>query len=259
MSKGAAEKTPADEYLIPGGGEFYLAGDVDDLPAGIVQMLRDNGVPQKIMERTDRYFCTADINGNAVLLEGDYGSLPLASYFTLNRRFSRHAAGNFTYFHNKETDDSYFFPDRNRIFYADYDIADLLSRYPDKMGSYMAICHEPEFSGLMTDDIYAYVKNCSLPGLNINTEYSMAVSAHHEMDFYILDSILTFATERQARVVSAVVKMFVVNQQRKYGIQGDDSQNIYAENNCLMVRGVKMSPAAGDKLLEYLISEIYLR
>ena len=251
---GRKEKSePSLPGFIPGGCSTYLAGRVEALPGMFAEMFAKNGIPDSVIKNTDRiYCCFVTPDKLTVFLEGDYTKLHAKAYFNAKKnRFAKKAENGFEYYQDLETGAGYCLPSRKLIIYTEDDMQKLLAEYdPD---SYLI----SELDGLYTQDIFVFRDNPTIEDLSLKRHYQVYLWANITSGFYSLDSDLCFANEKDARVASPVVKLFVRNLIKKIEIEEYNTGKPVSTNaEKVQIRGIIVPKDKGGPVFEYFISEL---
>ncbi len=251
---GRKEKSePSLPGFIPGGCSTYLAGRVEALPGMFAEMFAKNGIPDSVIKNTDRiYCCFITPDKLTVFLEGDYTKLHAKAYFNAKKnRFAKKAENGFEYYQDLETGAGYCLPSRKLIIYTEDDMQKLLAEYdPD---SYLI----SELDGLYTQDIFVFRDNPTIEDLSLKRHYQVYLWANITSGFYSLDSDLCFANEKDARVASPVVKLFVRNLIKKIEIEEYNTGKPVSTNaEKVQIRGIIVPKDKGGPVFEYFISEL---
>ena len=238
--------------FIPGGCSTYLAGRVNALPGMFAEMFTKNGIPDQVIKDTDRiYCCFVTPDKLTVFLEGDYSKLHAKTYFNVKKRYEKHSENGFDYYIDLETGAGYCLPSKKLIIYTEDDMQKLLSAYdPD---SYLV----SELDGLYTQDIFVFRDNPSIQDLKLKRHYQVYLWANIESGFYSLDSDLCFSGEKDARVASPVVKLFVQNLIKKIEIgEFNTGRPVSVNADKVQIRGIIVPKEKGSPVFEYFISEL---
>jgi len=238
--------------FIPGGCSTYLAGRVDALPGMFADMFAKNGIPDQVIKDTDRiYCCFVTPDKVTVFLEGDYSKLHAKTYFNVKKRYEKHSENGFDYYIDLETGAGYCLPSKKLIIYTEDDMQKLLAAYdPD---SYLV----SELDGLYTQDIFVFRDNPSIQDLKLKRHYQVYLWANIESGFYSLDSDLCFSNERDAKVASPVVKLFVQNLIKKIEIgEYNTGRPVSVNADKVQIRGIIVPKDKGSPVFEYFISEL---
>jgi len=238
--------------FIPGGCSTYLAGRVDALPGMFADMFAKNGIPDQVIKDTDRiYCCFVTPDKVTVFLEGDYSKLHAKTYFNVKKRYEKRAENGFDYYIDLETGAGYCLPSKKLIIYTEDDMQKLLAAYdPD---SYLV----SELDGLYTQDIFVFRDNPSIQDLKLKRHYQVYLWANIESGFYSLDSDLCFSNERDAKVASPVVKLFVQNLIKKIEIgEYNTGRPVSVNADKVQIRGIIVPKDKGSPVFEYFISEL---
>ena len=238
--------------FIPGGCSTYLAGRVDALPAMFADMFAKNGIPDQVIKDTDRiYCCFVTPDKLTVFLEGDYSKLHAKTYFNVKKRYEKRTENGFDYYIDLETGAGYCLPGRKLIIYTEDDMQRLLAAYnPD---SYLV----SELDGLYTQDIFVFRDNPTIQDLKLKRHYQVYLWANIESGFYSLDSDLCFSGEKDARVASPVVKLFVQNLIKKIEIgEYNTGRPVSVNADKVQIRGIIVPKDKGSPVFEYFISEL---
>ena len=251
---GRKEKSePSLPGFIPGGCSTYLAGRVEALPGMFAEMFAKNGIPDSVIKNTDRiYCCFVTPDKLTVFLEGDYTKLHAKAYFNAKKnRFAKKAENGFEYYQDLETGAGYCLPSRKLIIYTEDDMQKLLAEYdPD---SYLI----SELDGLYTQDIFVFRDNPTIEDLSLKRHYQVYLWANITSGFYSLDSDLCFANEKDARVASPVVKLFVRNLIKKIEIEEFNTGKPVSTNaEKVQIHGIIVPKDKGGPVFEYFISEL---
>jgi hypothetical protein len=238
--------------FIPGGCSTYLAGRVNALPGMFAEMFTKNGIPDQVIKDTDRiYCCFVTPDKLTVFLEGDYSKLHAKTYFNVKKRYEKHSENGFDYYIDLETGAGYCLPSKKLIIYTEDDMQKLLAAYdPD---SYLV----SELDGLYTQDIFVFRDNPSIQDLKLKRHYQVYLWANIESGFYSLDSDLCFSGEKDARVASPVVKLFVQNLIKKIEIgEFNTGRPVSVNADKVQIRGIIVPKEKGSPVFEYFISEL---
>ena len=220
--------------FIPGGCSTYLAGRVDALPAMFAEMFAKNGIPDQVIRNTDRiYCCFVTPDRITVFLEGDYSKLHAKAYLNAKKRYEKRAENGFDYYIDQETGAGLCLPGSKLIIYTEDDMQKLLAAYdPD---SYLI----SELDGLYTQDIFVFRDNPSIQDLKLKRHYQVYLWANITSGFYSLDSDLCFSGEKDARVASPVVKLFVNNLIKKIEIgEYNTGRPVSTNGDKVQIRGI---------------------
>ena len=238
--------------FIPGGCSTYLAGRVNALPGMFKDLFAKNGIPDQVIRNTDRiYCCFVTPDKITVFLEGDYSKLHAKTYFNVKKRYEKRAENGFEYYIDLETGAGFCLPGKKLIIYTEDDMQKLLAAYdPD---SYLV----SELDGLYTQDIFVFRDNPSIQDLKLKRHYQVFLWANITSGFYSLDSDLCFANEKDARVASPVVKLFVNNLLKKIEItEYNTGRPVSVNADKVQIRGVVVPQDKGSPVFEYFISEL---
>lgn len=238
--------------FIPGGCSTYLAGRVDALPAMFAEMFAKNGIPDQVIRNTDRiYCCFVTPDKITVFLEGDYSKLHAKAYLNAKKRYEKRAENGFDYYIDQETGAGLCLPGSKLIIYTEDDMQKLLAAYdPD---SYLI----SELDGLYTQDIFVFRDNPSIQDLKLKRHYQVYLWANITSGFYSLDSDLCFSGEKDAKVASPVVKLFVNNLIKKIEIgEYNTGRPVSVNGDKVQIRGIIVPKEKGSPVFEYFISEL---
>ena len=251
---GRKEKSePSLPGFIPGGCSTYLAGRVEALPGMFAEMFAKNGIPDTVIKNTDRiYCCFVTPDKLTVFLEGDYTKLHAKAYFNAKKnRFAKKTENGFEYYLDLETGDGYCLPSKKLIIYTEDDIKKLLADYDPT--SYLI----SELDGLYTQDIFVFRDNPTIEDLSLKRHYQVYLWANITSGFYSLDSDLCFANEKDARVASPIVKLFVRNLIKKIELEEYNTGKPVSTNaEKVQIRGLIVPKEKGGPVFEYFISEL---
>ncbi len=250
---GRKEKSePSLSGFIPGGCSTYLAGKVDALPDMFAEMFAQNGVPDTVIRNTDRiYCCFNSADKITVFLEGDYSRLHAKTYFNAKKRYEKKSENGFDYYIDQDTGAGFCLPGRKLIIYTESDMQALLAAYdPD---SYLI----SELDGLYTQDIFVFRDNPAIQDLKLKRRYQVYLWANSSEGFYTLDSDLCFSSEKDAKVASPVVKLFVNNLIKKIEIaEYNTGRPVSVKGSQVQIRGMTVPEDKGSLVFEYFISEL---
>jgi|GEM_PF-6267366 len=238
--------------FIPGGCSTYLAGRVDALPAMFAEMFAKNGIPDQVIRNTDRiYCCFVTPDRITVFLEGDYSKLHAKAYLNAKKRYEKRTENGFDYYIDQETGTGLCLPCSKLIIYTEDDMQKLLAAYdPD---SYLI----SELDGLYTQDIFVFRDNPSIQDLKLKRHYQVYLWANITSGFYSLDSDLCFSGEKDAKVASPVVKLFVNNLIKKIEIgEYNTGRPVSVNGDKVQIRGIIVPKEKGSPVFEYFISEL---
>lgn len=244
---------PSLPGFIPGGCSTYMAGRVDALPGVFADLFAQNGIPDSVIRNTDRiYCCFVTPDKLTVFLEGDYSKLHAKTYFNSKKnRFVKKAENGFEYYSDRETGAGYCLPSTGLIIYTEDDMQKLLAAYDP--ASYLV----SELDGLYTQDIFVFRDNPSIEELKLKRRYQVYMWANITSGFYSLDSDLCFSTEKDARVASPIVKLFVNNLIKKVEIaEYNTGKPVSTNAEKVQIRGVIIPKDKGGPVFEYFISEL---
>ena len=238
--------------LIPGGCSTYLAGRVDALPAMFAEMFAKNGIPDQVIRNTDRiYCCFVTPDRITVFLEGDYSKLHAKAYLNAKKRYEKRAENGFDYYIDQETGTGLCLPSSKLIIYTEDDMQKLLAAYDP--ASYLI----SELDGLYTQDIFVFRDNPAIQDLRLKRHYQVYLWANITSGFYSLDSDLCFSGEKDARVASPVVKLFVNNLIKKIEIgEYNTGRPVSVNGDKVQIRGIIVPKEKGSPVFEYFISEL---
>ena len=238
--------------LIPGGCSTYLAGRVDALPGMFAEMFAKNGIPDQVIRNTDRiYCCFVTPDRITVFLEGDYSKLHAKAYLNAKKRYEKRVENGFDYYIDQETGTGLCLPGSKLIIYTEDDMQKLLAAYDP--ASYLI----SELDGLYTQDIFVFRDNPSIQDLKLKRHYQVYLWANITSGFYSLDSDLCFSGEKDARVASPVVKLFVNNLIKKIEIgEYNTGRPVSVNGDKVQIRGIIVPKEKGSPVFEYFISEL---
>ncbi len=250
---GKKEKSePSLSGFIPGGCSTYLAGRVEVLPDMFTQMFANNGIPDQVIKNTGRIYCCFDNPEKVtVFMEGDYSKLHAKTYFNTKKQYEKRYENGFEYYIDQVTGAGFCFPGKKLIIYTEDDMQKLLADYnPD---SYLV----SELEGLYTHDIFVFRDNPSIQDLKLKRHYQVYLWSNITSGFYSLDSDLCFSGEKDARVASPVVKLFVQNLIKKIEIEEYNTGRPVSVNaDKVQIRGIIVPKDKGGPVFEYFISEL---
>ena len=238
--------------FIPGGCSTYLAGRVDALPDMFAEMFAKNGIPDQVIRNTERiYCCFVTPDKITVFMEGDYSRLHAKAYLNAKKRYEKRTENGFDYYIDQETGAGYCLPGSKLIIYTEDDMQKLLAAYnPD---SYLV----SELDGLYTQDIFELRDNPSMQDLKHKSHYQVYLWANITSGFYSVDSDLCFSGEKDAKVSSPVVKLFVQNLIKKIEIGEYNTGRLVSMNgDKVQIRGIIVPKEKGSPVFEYFISEL---
>lgn len=243
---------PSLAGFIPGGCSTYLAGRVEVLPEMFTDMFAQNGIPDQVIKDTERiYCCFTDPDKITVFMEGDYTRLHAKAYFNAKKRFEKRFENGFDYYIDKETGAGYCLPGNKLIIYTEDDMQKLLAAYDP--ASYLV----SELDGLYTQDIFVFRDNPSIQDLKLKRHYQVYLWANITSGFYSLDSDLCFSGEKDARVASPVVKLFVNTLIKKIEIgEYNTGKPVSVNADKVQIRGIIVPKDKGGPVFEYFISEL---
>ena len=249
-SRGKSE--PSLAGFIPGGCSTYLAGRVEALPKMFADLFARNGIPDQVIKNTYRiYCCFVTPDKLTVFLEGDYSKLHAKTYFNVKKRYAKKAENGFDYYIDLETGAGYCLPGNKLIIYTEDDIQKLLAAYDP--ASYLV----SELDGLYTQDIFVFRDNPSIQDLKLKRRYQVYMWANITSGFYSLDADLCFSSEKDARIASPVVKLFVNNLIKKIEIaEYNTGRPVSVNGEKVQIRGVIVPKDKGGPVFEYFISEL---
>ncbi len=238
--------------FIPGGCSTYLAGRVDVLPDMFAQMFAKNGIPDQVIRNTERiYCCFVTPDRITVFLEGDYSKLHAKAYLNAKKRYEKKAENGFDYYIDQETGAGLCLPGRKLIIYTEDDMQKLLAAYDP--ASYLI----SELDGLYTQDIFVFRDNPSIQDLKLKRHYQVYLWANCAKGLYTLDSDLCFSNDKDARVASPVVKLFVQNLIKKIEIgEYNTGRPVSVNKDKVQIRGIIVPQEKGSPVFEYFISEL---
>ncbi|MBQ3319606.1 MAG: hypothetical protein IJG75_03750 [Spirochaetia bacterium] len=245
-------REPSLPGFIPGGCSTYLAGKVEALPDMFAEIFEKNGIPDTVIKNTERiYCCFVTPDRITVFLEGNYKGIPAKTYFNTKKRYSKKFENGFEYYTDQETGASFCLPGKTLIIYTEDDMQKLLADYnPD---SYLI----SELDGLYTQDLFVFRDNPSIQDLRLKRRYQVYLWANITSGFYSLDSDLCFATEKDARVASPVVKLFINNLIKKIEIEEyNTGRPVSTNGERVQIRGIIVPQDKGSPVFEYFISEL---
>ena len=248
--KGSSE--PSLPGFIPGGCSTYLSGRVEVLPDKFSQMFAKNGIPDQVIKNTERvYCCFSDPEKVTVFMEGDYSRLHAKTYFNAKKRYVRNSENGFDYYIDQETGAGYCFPGKKLIIYTEDDMQKLLEAYdPD---SYLI----SEMDGIYTQDIFVFRDNPAIQDLKLKRHYQVYLWANAAEGLFSLDSDLCFANEKDAKVASPVVKLFVQNLIKKIEIgEYNTGRPVSVKETKVQIRGIVVPAEKSGMVFEYFISEL---
>ena len=243
---------PSLPGFIPGGCSAYLSGKVAVLPDIFRKIFADNGVPDRVIDSTDRiYCCFFTPDRLTVFLEGDYRNLHARTYFNMNKRYEKRSENGFDFYVDQETGSGICLPGKSLIIYTEDDMQKLLSEYNPES------CLVSELDGLYTQDIFIFRENPSIPDLKLKRDYRIFLRAECAGGFYNIDSDLCFSIDKDAKVASPVVKLFVQNLIKKTDI-GDFNRGkpVSVQDSSVLIRGVQVPVDKGSAVFDYFISEL---
>ena len=250
---GKKEKSePSLAGFIPGGCSTYLAGRVEVLPDMFAQMFANNGIPDQVIKNTERiYCCFNDPEKITVFMEGDYSKLHAKTYFNAKKRYEKHSENGFEYYKDLMTGAGFCFPGRELIIYTEDDMRKLLAAYnPDSR-------LVSELDGLYINDIFVFRDNPEIQDLKLKRRYQVYLWSNITSGFYSLDSDLCFSTEKDAKVASPVVKLFVNNLLKKIEItEYNTGKPVSVNASKVQIRGIIVPKDKGSPVFEYFISEL---
>ena len=238
--------------FIPGGCSTYLAGRVEVLPDMFAQMFADNGIPDQVIKNTDRIYCCFSVPEKiTVFMEGDYIKLHAKTYFNAKKRYEKHSENGFDYYIDLETGSGFCFPGKKLIIYTEDDMKKLLAEYNPE--SYLV----SELDGLYIHDIFVFRDNPSIQDLKLKRHYQVFLWADTADSLYTLDSDLCFSNEKDARVASPVIKLFVQNLIKKIEIgEYNTGRPVSVDGDKVLIRGIIVPVEKGSPVFEYFISEL---
>ena len=216
------------------------------------EMFAKNGIPDQVIRNTDRiYCCFVTPDKITVFLEGDYSKLHAKAYLNAKKRYEKRAENSFDYYIDQETGAGLCLPGSKLIIYTEDDMQKLLAAYdPD---SYLI----SELDGLYTQDIFVFRDNPSIQDLKLKRHYQVYLWANITSGFYSLDSDLCFSGEKDAKVASPVVKLFVNNLIKKIEIgEYNTGRPVSVNGDKVQIRGIIVPKEKGSPVFEYFISEL---
>ena len=243
---------PSLSGFIPGGCSTYLAGRMEVLPDMFAEMLSRNGLPDQVIKNTTRiYCCFNDPDKITVFLEGDYSKLHAKTYFNAKKRYVKKTENGFEYYIDTETGAGFCFPGKKLIIYTEENMKKLLAEYnPDSN-------LVSELEGLYTQDIFVFRDNPSIQDLKLKRRYQVYLWSNITSGFYSLDSDLCFSTEKDAKIASPVVKLFVNNLLKKIEItEYNTGKPVSVNASKVQIRGIIVPKDKGSPVFEYFISEL---
>lgn len=247
------ESEPELSGFVPGGRSTYLSGKLLSLPPKFIDILTENGIPAKVIENTERiYCCFDDVDKLTVFFQGDYSKLHAKTYFNMKKRYEKKTEGAFDYYIDAESGAGLCFPSKSIIIYTELDMAELLRGYnPD--GTNL----DADFDKFFTGDIFMFRDNPVLEDLTSKFSFCVFLNAVCEQDLYVVDSDMCFNSARQAKVMSPVVKLFVLNILKKNKIvELNGKRQVSASENRVLLRGIKVPVEKGNVFFEYFVSEL---
>lgn len=194
---GKGEKSDiSPEELLPGGCSMYIGGRVDTLPAGFTDMLEENGIPSRIIKKTERIYIASDDNDRlSVLLRGDYRRISVRGILNIKNRFAESEETEHLY-HDRETGSHIYVPDYFTIVFTQDKPEAILN------GSFLSENRDTRFSAMFTDDIFIYSET---------GDFSAFTSAGKVGENYLFNSVLDFGSGRKARIFSSLIRLYVVD------------------------------------------------
>ena len=218
----------------------------------LAQMFAQNGIPDLIIDNTSRIYCCFNTPERiTVFLEGDYPKLLAKTYFAVKKQYSKHSENSFDYYIDQETGAQFCLPSKKLIIYSEGDMPKLLAAYnPD---NYLAA----ELDGLYTQDIFVFRDNPEIRDLKLKRNYQVYLWANAASGRYTVDSDLCFATEKDAKVASPVVKLFIQNLIKNTNIGAfNTGRPVSMAGNQVQVRSMIVPMDKCDSVFEYFISEL---
>jgi len=246
------ESEPELSGFIPGGCSAYLSGKLLSLPPMFTDILSKSGIPDKVLKNTDRIYCCFDNPSRmTVFFQGDYSKLHAKNYFNMKKQFEKRREGIFDYYIDKESGAGVCLPSDSIIIYTEFDMAELLRSYnPDGRNL------DADFDKFFTGDIFMFRDNPVIEGLDAKFSYCVFLNAVCEQDLYVVDTDMCFDSARDSKVMSPVIKLFILNLLKKNGIvELNGRRQVTVSDNRVLLRGLRIPTYKSNAFFEYFISE----